>query len=76
MESFFSTLQFELLSRKRFETLDDARAVITEWIDGSYNTLRGHTTIGNMSPIKHGLSWQMRQSRTRQSRLEATCPRK
>ena len=33
MGSFFSTLQFELLSRNRFEKLEDARAAITEWID-------------------------------------------
>ncbi len=64
MESFFSTLQFELLSRKRFETLEDARAAITEWIDGFYNSQRRHTTIGGTSPIKYELSWQMRQSRT------------
>ena len=30
---FFSTAQFELLSRNRFEKLEDARAAITEWID-------------------------------------------
>ena len=64
MESFFSTLQFELLSRNRFEKLEDARAAITEWIDGFYNSQRRHTTIGGTSPIKHELSWQMRQSKT------------
>jgi len=61
---FFSTPQFELLSRKRFETLEDARATITEWIDGFYKSEWRHTTIGGTSPIKYELSWQMRQSRT------------
>ena len=64
MKSFFSTLLFELLSRNRFEKLADARATTTEWIDGLYNTQRRHTTIGNTSPIRYELSWQMRQSRT------------
>ena len=63
-ESFFSTLHFELLSRKRFKTLENARAVITEWIENFYNTERRHTTIRNASPIKYELSWQMREKRT------------
>ena len=64
MESFSSTLRFELPSRNRFDTCEDARAVITEWIDGFYNSERRHATIGGTSPIKFELSWQMRQSRT------------
>ncbi len=36
MGSYFSTLQFELLSRNRFEKLEDARAAMTERIDGFY----------------------------------------
>ena len=38
MGSYLSTLQFELLSRNRFEKLEDARAAITERIDGFYNS--------------------------------------
>lgn len=64
MESFFSTLHFELLSRRRFERSADAQDAIAEWIDGFYNPQRRHTTIGNTSPIKHELTWQMRQQRT------------
>ena len=63
-ESFFSTLHFELPSRKRFKTLENARAVITEWIENFYNTERRHTTIRNASPIKYELSWQMREKGT------------
>ncbi len=64
IESFFSTLHFELLSRRRFERTADAQDAIAEWIDGFYNPQRRHTTIGNTSPIKYELTWQMRQQRT------------
>ena len=61
IESFFSTLHFELLSRWRFERFEDARSAISEWIDGFYNPQRRHSNNGNTSPIKYELRWQMRQ---------------
>ena len=36
-ESFFSTLQHELISRRRWRTRDQARADIAVWIDTWYN---------------------------------------
>ena len=33
-------------------------------MENFFNTERRHTTIGNASPIKHELSWQMRQKWT------------
>ncbi len=50
IESFFSTLHFELLSRTRFNNQEDAQQSITEWIDNFYNSQRRHTTIGNTPP--------------------------
>ena len=50
IESFFSTLHFELLMRTRFENHVDAQQSITEWIANIDNTQRRHTTIGNRSP--------------------------
>lgn len=64
IESFFSTLHFELLSRTRFENQEDAQPSITEWINNFYNSQRRHTTIGNTSPIKYELACQMRKRRT------------
>ena len=64
IESFFSTLHFELLARTRFKDQEEAQRAITEWIDNFYNSQRRHTTIGNTSPIKYELAWQMRQQRT------------
>jgi putative transposase len=55
-ESFFSTLEHELLSRRPFRTRDEARAAIAGWIDGFYNRIRRHSTIGMRSPIDYELA--------------------
>jgi len=47
-ESFFATLECELLERTRFET--QARLAIFEWIEGWYNPQRRHSSIGYLSP--------------------------
>ena len=54
-ESFHSTLEFELLSRNRFTTHDQARQAVTAWLQ-EYNTVRFHTTNGMLSPVEfeHG----------------------
>lgn len=50
-ESFFSTLEFELLSRRRFEKRAEARRGVTRWIDEFYNRVRRHSTCNMRSPI-------------------------
>jgi transposase InsO family protein len=40
-ESFFSTLEFELLSRRRFGTRAEARRAVARWIDKFYNRRLG-----------------------------------
>jgi transposase InsO family protein len=50
-ESFHSTLQFELLSRRRFTTRNQARAEVTAYLD-YYNRIRRHSTNGMRSPIE------------------------
>ena len=64
IESFFSTLRFELLCRTRFADPDEAERGISEWIERFYNLHRRHTTLGNVSPISYELAWQMRKQRT------------
>jgi putative transposase len=49
-ESFFATLETELLDRQRLRTRDQARLVIFEWIEGFYNSRRRHSTLGQRSP--------------------------
>ncbi len=64
IESFFSTLHFELLARTRFDNQEDAQQSITDWIDNFYNPQPRHATIGNTSPIKYELACQVRKQRT------------
>lgn len=52
-ESFFSTLEHELLSRRDFATKTEARREIATWIDQFYNPRRRHSTNGTMSPIAY-----------------------
>jgi len=51
-ESFFGTLEAELLMREHFATHEQARRAIFAWIEGSYNTLRLHSSLGYRSPIE------------------------
>ena len=49
-ESFFATLEKELLNRRRFKTQAEARLAMFEWIEGWYNPHRRHSSIGRWSP--------------------------
>jgi putative transposase len=51
-ESFFATLECELIDRFTFRTHDDARAEILDFIEGFYNTRRRHSSIGYCSPVQ------------------------
>jgi putative transposase len=53
MESFFATLQRELLDRHRWATRKELASAIFEWIEAWYNPRRRHTSIGNLSPIDY-----------------------
>ena len=55
-ESFFSTLEWEVLSRHTFATREEARRVISAWIEEFYNPRRRHSTVGMRSPIAHELA--------------------
>ena len=50
-ESFFATLECELLDRFIFRTQREARLAVFRWIEGWYNPLRRHSSIGRMSPV-------------------------
>ena len=52
MESFFSTLQRELLDRQRWSSRSELASAIFEWIEGWYNPRRRHTSIGSLSPVE------------------------
>jgi putative transposase len=50
IESFWSTMQRELLDRRSWASREELASAIFEWIEGWYNPRRRHTSIGNMSP--------------------------
>jgi len=49
-ESFFSTLEHEVLSRHHFTTRAQARAVVLAWCHDFYNTRRRHSSAAMMAP--------------------------
>ena len=57
-ESFFSTLEFELLMRSDWDTRDDARHAIFRYIETWYNPRRCHSTLGYLSPAAYEQQFQ------------------
>jgi putative transposase len=55
-ESFFSTLQRELLDTQRWDTRRQLALAVFEWIEAWYNPRRRHSSIGNVSPIDYETS--------------------
>jgi putative transposase len=52
-ESFFATLECELLARRRFKTQAEARMALFQFIEGFYNRRRRHSSIGYLSPVDY-----------------------
>jgi putative transposase len=51
-ESFFATLECELLDRTRFRSQAEARIAVFDFIEGWYNRHRRHSGIGYLSPAE------------------------
>jgi putative transposase len=52
-EAFFSSLEWEVLSRHDFDTTAAARAVVIDWCYGFYNHQRRHSAAAGQSPINY-----------------------
>lgn len=52
-ESFFATLECELIDSTRFHSQAEARMAIFEFIEGWYNPRRRHSSIGYLSPVNY-----------------------
>jgi putative transposase len=52
-ESFFATLECELLDRRKFATQAEARMAVFEFIEGFYNPHRRHSSLGYLSPVNY-----------------------
>jgi len=51
-ESFFATLETELLDREKLKTRSEARLVVFNFIEGWYNPTRRHSSLGYRSPMR------------------------
>ena len=52
-ESFFASLEKDLLRRRSFPTRDEARTAIFDDIETFYNPIRLHSTLGYLSPVEY-----------------------
>jgi putative transposase len=52
-ESFFATLECELLDRRRFATPAQARLAVFDFIEGWYNPRRRHSSLEYLSPVAY-----------------------
>lgn len=52
-ESFFATLECELLDRQSFATKSQARLAVFEFLEGWYNPHRRHSALGYASPVEY-----------------------
>jgi len=51
VESFFSTLKRELIYRERYQTREEAKRSLFEYIEVFYNRQRRHSALGYLSPL-------------------------
>jgi putative transposase len=52
-ESFFATLEKDLLRHRSFATRQDARTAVFDYIEAFYNPIRLHSTLDYVSPIEY-----------------------
>lgn len=52
-ESFFATLEFELLMKSDWHTRSEAQRAISRYIETWYNVKRRHSTLGYISPTTY-----------------------
>ena len=52
-ESFFATLECELIARTRWRTHTEARMAVFDYIEGFYNPRRRHSALAYLSPAEY-----------------------
>ena len=50
-ESFFASLECELIARRSWKTMTEARLAVFTWIESWYNPRRRHSGLGYLSPV-------------------------
>lgn len=62
MESFFATLQTELLDRREWETVAELKSAIFRFIEVFYNRKRRHSSLGYLSPEEFETRYAQRKA--------------
>lgn len=58
MESFFASLETELIDRRRFPSPAEAKPALFHYIEGWYNPWRLHSALGYLSPMQYERRYQ------------------
>ena len=59
IESFWGTLKNEWVHHQKYKTRSQARTDIFSYIEGFYNTVRLHSTLGYLSPVEFEAKYQI-----------------
>lgn len=57
VESFYATLETELLGRRRWQTRQELKTAIFAYIEGFYNRRRRHSALGYLTPLEYEERW-------------------
>ena len=63
VESFFGSLKSEWIKEQIYETFEDGKKDIFNYIEMFYNRKRRHKTLGNVSPVVYEEMYEMKQER-------------
>jgi len=66
-ESFFSRFKAELVENGIFESVEDARSEVFSYIEGYYNRIRLHSSLGYKSPIQFENELKIKNRRSSES---------
>ena len=62
IESFFATLECELIDRHHWHTREEARLEVFWWLEAVYNRRRRHSSLGYLSPMEYEANLSMTAS--------------
>lgn len=68
-ESFFASLECELIARRSWRTKTEARHAVFTWIESWYNPRRLHSSLDYQSPINFERNWTASKSSSNPSQL-------
>ena len=66
-ESFFSRFKAELIEDGIFESIEQARTEIFSYIEGYYNRIRRHSSLGYVSPLEFEKQLKIKNQKRRES---------